>query len=230
MLRESSLVVEGALKISKTLKIPVLLSEIEMQRLLIELQPIQFYLIQGVCKKGEGVLSKEAFSEIYSNYISFLKKGELPPQHLFRAYFSSVISSTPDELYSISVDETSHIIKAKLPVIQLQTNRITYSKEDSTFRSQQFGEGGIEWGVQFSYPQLYQDPQTQDIEDVDSRFSNTKMFRTLQKWIRYNTLPTPFITEGKKINAPIRLGKECFSWIKSHKTLNEKGITIYGST
>ena len=223
---------EGALKISKTLKIPVLLDVQEMRGLLSAIEGAHLYLIQGVCKKNEGILTPADFVEIYSSYISALKKGERPAQAPFRAPFASVLSISSDILYSIAIDEESHLIKASRPPIQLQTNRITYSVEDSTFRSQLFGEGGIEWGVQFSYPQLYQDPKTQDILEVDETplFPNTRAFRTLQRWIRYNTLPTPFIVEGQRINASIRLGKECFSWIGRHAGLKERGIVIHGAS
>lgn len=224
--------IEGALKISKTLKVPVLLDVQEMKRLLSSLEGAHLYLIQGLCKKNEGILTPEEFVEIYSTYIAYLKEGKTPPQAPFRPSFSSALSVSSDLLYSIDVDEETRLIKASRPVIQLQTNRITYSSDDATFRSQLFGEGGIEWGVQFSYPQLYQDPKTQDVWDVDESalFPNTKAFHALQKWIRHNTVPTPFLVDGKRINAPIRLGKECFPWIGKHPDLQAKGMGIHGAS
>lgn len=225
MLRKATAV--APIKISKTLKIPVLMDVEEMQGLLDNLPESFFYLIQGVCKKEEGVMNAHAFLQIYADYISYLKKGQKPPAAQFRATFASALSVSKDALVSFELDENSHLIKAVQPVIQLQTSRITYSAEEEAFRSQQFGSGGIEWGVQFSYPQLYQDPETQDVLDVDDTFANTEAFRTLQKWIRYNTVATPFIVNGKRINAPIRLGKNCFKWIHSHPDL--KGITIHGA-
>jgi hypothetical protein len=232
ILKSSTMAEEGALKISKTLKVPVLLDVLEMKGLLSSLEGAHLYLVQGLCKKNEGILTPEDFLEIYADYISFLKKGQTPPQGPFRAPFASVLSISSDVLYSIDVEENARLIKASKPVIQLQTNRITYSADDATFRSQLFGEGGIEWGVQFSYPQLYQDPKTQDVLDVDESplFPNTKAFRNLQKWIRYNTVPTPFVVEGRRINAPIRLGKECFSWMGAHPDLKAKWIAIYGAS
>lgn len=226
MLREAATI--APLKISKTLKIPTLIDVDEMKDLLAHMPEALFYLIQGVCKKGEGILRPNDFLEIYNLYLTFLKKGERPPSAPFRGPFASALSLSSDALASLKIDESCYLIKAVKPVIQLQTSRITYSNEDKTFRSQQFGEGGIEWGVQFSYPQLYQDPITQDVMEVDDSFSNTSAFRILQKWIRHNTVATPFVVEGKRINAPIRLGKNCFSWIHSHPDL--KGISIYGAS
>jgi hypothetical protein len=210
------------LKISKTLKVPVLLDTSEMESLLNALQKPYFYLVQGICGKDEGILSSTDFVSIYGEYVERLKKGEKIAQNEFRAPFSAALSASSDSLYAIPVEGERRIIRAKLPVVQLQPNRITFSNEDKTFRTQLYGEGGMEWGVQFSYPLLYQDPVTQDILDVDSRFPNSDLFRALQRWIRHNTLPTPFIVEGVRMNVPIRLGKNCFSWIGSHPELTFK--------
>ncbi len=40
-----------------------------------------------------------------------------------------------------------------------------------------------------------------------------------KQWVRDNTRATPFSVEGKKINATMRLGKNCFSWINHHPQL-----------
>ncbi len=56
----------------------------------------------------------------------------------------------------------------------------------------------VTWGLQFSYPQLYQDPRTRQIFKVTDtpEFPNTALFSKLQKWIRSETLPTPFQVEA----------------------------------
>lgn len=229
MLRESTLAREGKLLVSKLFKIPVLLDTQELALLLEHLEKPSFYLITQICDKAEGILSADQFIKIYDSYICFLKEGHIPPQTLFHSPFSSALSCSQDLFYSIAIDEKRHLIKACKPVIQLQLNNIQYSKEDGSIRSQVFGQEGISWGIHFSYPQLYQDSHTQEIFDVDDSFPNTAIFRRFQKWIRYNTMATPFVIEGKRMNEPIRLGKSCFSWINSHRQLKEKGIKIHGA-
>lgn len=220
---------EGALKVSKLFKVPVLLDTQELANLLAELNNPHFYLVTQICAKDEGILSSFEFIKIYDTYISFLKEGKIPPKATFQGPFSSAISSDPKELYSIVLDEKRHMIKAAKPVIQLQVNDIQYSEEEGCLRSLVYGQNSISWGIHFSYPQLFQDAKTQDILDVDDSFSNTNTFRRFQKWIRYNTMATPFVIAGKRINEPIRLGKNCFSWINAHPQLREKGIRIHGA-
>jgi hypothetical protein len=230
MIRESTLAIEGPLKVSKLLKVPVLIDAEEMEALLQVLEEVQghlsFYQVQGICKKGEGVFSKEGFSGIYRDYIDVLKGGALPLNR-FKAPFSSALSSTSEILYSIPLENDQHIIKATEPIIQLQENQIQYSQEDMTFRSMVYGQETISWGLYFTYPQIFQDPKTHDIYPVDVTFPNTLLFRALQKWIREFTVATPFIVEGKKLNVPIRLGKKCFAWINNHAQLKEKKISVH---
>jgi hypothetical protein len=48
----------------------------------------------------------------------------------------------------------------------------------------------------------------------------------MQQWVRSHTIATPFEVEGKKVNVPIRLGKECLSRINSHPQLQAKGLRV----
>lgn len=228
MLKISTLAQEGAYKISKTIKIPVLLEYEEFKSLLEMLGDVCFYEVQGIVKCDEGVIDKKAFLDIYRLYLDLVKKGGEFDLKQFYSPFSSALSCTSNTLYSIVIDEKRRLIKASKPVIQLQLNQIQYSNEDGSFRSMVYGEQGISWGVLFSYPQIYQDPHTQDIFEVDEgpQFPNTHLFRKLQKWVRSHTMATPFIVGDRRINVPIRLGKKCFSWINCHPQLVKKGIKV----
>jgi hypothetical protein len=167
---------------------------------------------------------------IYSRYVELLKQGKIPDEREFRPFFSSVISVTDKCLYSISVDQGFHLIKANRPIIQMQPHAFHFSRESFEFRSMTFGPESVTWGIQFSYPQLYQDFKTQEIHQVKdtSLFPNTVLFKKIQKWIRDFTLPTPFVVEGKKINVPFRIGKQCFSWIHQHAQLIQREIGVHG--
>jgi hypothetical protein len=86
----------------------------------------------------------------------------------------------------------------------------------------------VTWGVQFSYPQLYQDPKSHRIAKVADSidFPNTSLFARMLKWLRHNTLPTPFFVHGQRVNAPIRIGRACLKWIDQHPQLKEKEIRV----
>ena len=106
--------------------------------------------------------------------------------------------------------------------MQLQPARLRYSKESEDFQIGVFGEG-ISWGIQFSYPFLFQD-ENHEICKVDESFPNTHLFLTLQRFIRKKTKATPFLIGEKRINVPVRLGLNCFSWINRHPDF--KGVAV----
>ena len=91
-----------------------------------------------------------------------------------------------------------------------------------------FGADCITWGLQFSYPQIYQDPVTLEISKADrnEELSNSELFKNLIRWQRLTTRPTPFLTEKGLENIPIRIGKSCFSWINNHPQFIEAKIKV----
>lgn len=221
-MRESTTAIEGPLKVSKLHKIPVLLDAEELKSLLDSLpKPIFFYHIQGLCKRGEGVMSIDDFYKTYLDYITALKAGFETP------LAATMLSHSEEILYAQPIEETFQLIKATKPVINVQENKILYSKESGEFKSLVLGRETISWGLHFSYPQLFQDPRSHAIFDVDESFPNTHLFSELQKWIRSNTLPTPFIVDGKRKNVPIRIGKQCLKWVQNHPGLKRAGITVH---
>ena len=215
------------LQASKWLHCPVLVDVAEMQDLLHVLGEFYIVLATGVTKQGEGFLTTEEFIDGYFCYIEALKKGEIPLNPRIRPYFSTIVTRTLDPLYSVPVGENQQLIKIDKPVIQLQSHRFNYSKADGKFRSMVFGQDSIYWGIQFSYPQLYQDEQyvVKPVRETEE-FPNTSLFKILQRWVRAHTIATPFLVGGKQVNVPIRLGKNCFSWINSHPQLAENCLTV----
>ncbi len=201
-LRESSLAQEGPLLVSKPLKLPVLLDLDEMGLLLEAISKVfpaaSLFQVHGACKKGEERLSFEAFLSAYETYINELKVGRNPNLTVVRIPFSCFLSCCTDILYAIPVGTEKRIIKATRPIIQIQINQMHYSKESDSFHPMSYGQDNIQWGLQFSYPQLFQDPKTQAIEQVREQFPNTALFKLMQNWMREHTLPTPFMIEGRK--------------------------------
>ena len=86
----------------------------------------------------------------------------------------------------------------------------------------------VHWGIQFSYPQIFEDPKTHQYFKVNesSDFPNTALFKNVIRYIRSHTVPPPFIFQGVRTRVPFRLGKTCFTWIHNHKELREKGIVV----
>lgn len=227
-LRISSMAVEGALQASKWLKCQVLLDADEMEALFTAMGPFFIYLPSSVHKPGEECVTKQDFLTQYRLYVADLQAGRLPDETLFRSLFSSIFTASPDSLYAMKVGEGQQIIRVIQPVIQLQSHRMDYSLADGKFRSMTFGSDSLLWGLQFSYPQLFQDNKTHEVHQMlnNPKFPNSQLFHKLQLWVRHYTAPTPMIVEGRKINLPVRLGKRCFSWINRHPQLIMKDMKV----
>lgn len=212
---------------SKWLHLQLLLDPLEMQQLFEELQ--EFYIVQSgqITQLGQDYLTQQNFLSYYSDYVNCLKKGILPQDPNSNHYFTSLFSLSLETFYKVFVGKEKQMIQAKAPAVQLQHHRFICGA-DQTLRSMAFGPSSIFWGLQFSYPQLYQTSLGEVVKvEQNENFPNTALFKTIQKWARYHTVPTPFlINSQKKVNSPIRLGKQCFAWINNHPQLQKGYLQV----
>jgi len=211
---------------SKWLQSPLLVDVEEMASLIEAVGDFEIYVTSALTSPGEGKVSHQAFLDSYKDYINAIKEG-IPPEPP-KTHFSSVWTADPQAVVALPINESEQIIRVKNPVIQLRIHSISYSPIDKKFRSMVLGDKSIAWGVVFAYPQLWRNPATQMVEKV-GQTPNTTLFRTLQQWVRRNTVPTPFLVSGEKTNVPVRLGKNCFDWIDRHPQLIEQGIFVEGA-
>lgn len=219
---------ELPLQASKWLDLQLLIDIDEMKTLFSVLGDFEIFRIGIVCDVNEGLVSKEQFLNVYEAYIDLLKRGEIPDEKMFRSYFSSVFTTTRDPIFRILVGSNRHILRVEKPILQLQMNRMAYSQADGKFRGMVFGKDSIYWGLQFSYPQLFQDAVTKEVFTVSDqpKFPNTSLYRKLQLFVRQQTIPTPFRVGDSKMNVPMRLGRQCLPWINSHAQLSKANITV----
>lgn len=212
---------------SRYLRLQVLLDTEEMQLLIEALRPIYFYRTHGLMGENqEGVLHQE-FLDAYQHYIGSLRAGKLPEESLYRELFYLSWTQTPDALFKVACSNQRQLVKTALPVIQLQKHTFSYSSMDKKFRPMVLGANSILWGIQFSYPQLFQPQAGGEIMEVnDPSFPNTLLFRKLQRWIRHHTLATPFVVGHERTQVPIRIGKMCQPWIACHPQLSQQGLSV----
>lgn len=213
---------------SKWLSVALLIDADEMHSLFHSLGKFQIFNVGCVVKNDEALISHETFLLRYAHYIESLKSGHLPEDSTYRQLFSSVFTVSADHLHPLNVGTDNLLMRVTKPVIQLQAHHLDYSKADGKFRPMVLGQNSVSWGIQFSYPQLFEDPKNRSVHKVEDtpQFPNTSLFRTLQKWTRQFTVPTPFIVDEKLTNVPMRLGKNCFAWINCHPQLEKKGLKV----
>ncbi len=220
----------GILQVSKWLKYQVLLDVVEMEALLKALTidaPLCIAIVSEVVSEQSGLVESSEFLKAYTSYVQALKKGEIPDQKESKRYFSAVFTSSLDSLYAMQVGPSKYLIKPIAPIIQLQAHHFFYSTLDLKFHPMVLSQESVTWGLQFSYPQIFQDPLKGTIAKVGPECPNTALFEKLGRWMRNYTLPTPFVVNGKRTNSPIRLGKQCLSWIGRHPQLAKKEIGIF---
>ena len=227
-LRVSTPQKEGKLQVSKWLQSQVLLDVSEMEALLEDLGDFQIFSVGRLVEKGKSLVKKRDFLDCYTHYVESLKKGEVPEDSNFRSFFGCIFTLTPDILYSMELEDGRELVHPTRPVLQMQAHSLGYSADEGKFRPMVLGMESILWGIQFSYPQLFQDVQTLSVEKIgeSENFPNTQLFRKLQRWVRHHTRATPFLIGERKINVPMRLGKKCFEWINKHPQLIKKGIKV----
>lgn len=218
----------GVMRVSKALKHQVLLDAEEMRSLFAALEPFEIFAVSQPVLQNGMTLEKEEFLKSYAEYVASLKEGKLPDEMPMRKYFSSAFSTVREALYAMPVGNERFLVKAIKPVVQLQIHHFFASTIDGKFHSMVLGKDSITWGIQFSYPQIYQNPLSHEYSKViDSpEFPNTALFHRLVKWLRAHTLPTPFVFQGKRSNQPIRLGRGCLPWIERHPGLIAHHIQI----
>lgn len=226
-MRTSNLTLDPPMEASKWLKFQVLVDAEEMGKLFKILGPFEIYLTGVLTEPGKENVVKTHFLDIYRSYIDSLAQGEIPIEASYRPYFNTIFTADEESLYALPTAAGRQLVRVIKPVLQLQAHSMDYSIHDNKFRPMIFGLDSILWGIQFSYPQLFLDPKTKDILNVDLTFPNTFLFKNLQKWVRKETVPTPFLIEKKVVHTPMRLGKACFPWINQHPDLIRKSLLVH---
>jgi hypothetical protein len=221
-LRISTLADEGVYQGSKYLKFQVLCDVEELKGLFDG--SFTIYPLTGL--RDGAPIEPEQFLEEYGTWVEELKQGRVPTDAALRRMLAAAFTAEPDALWKQEVPGNRFMIKMAKPVVQVQAHFFTYSPIDGVFRPMTMGTENIFWGLQFSFPQIYQDPKTMEFFEIDES-PNAELFQKIKLWVRNETRATPFMVDGKRVNVPIRLGKNCFSWIHNHPQLIEQKIGVY---
>jgi hypothetical protein len=219
---------EGVLQASKWQHIRALIDPSECEELFKVLG--SFYLVNTakVCKKEEILVDIQAVIYSYREYIAALKATDHFEDQKYKACFSLALSRGLEPFYLMKVKEEAFLVKLKEPAIRMQLYSFHYIEEEKQFVSTQHRQEPISWGLEFSFPQFYQDTSTcQPIEVLKNKDNpNTKLFKMIQQWTRDFTVPAPFTIHKNKHIAPFRLGKKCFEWVNEYSTMRRHGLEI----
>lgn len=223
-LRVSTPEKEGVYQGSKYLKFHVLCSAQELEKLFHQLSPFWIYRLTGLSDAEP--IGQDRFLAVYDSWIEGLKQGNVPTDAALKELLACAFTADLEALWKQPVPGNRFLVKVAKPLVQVQAHFFTYSPIDGVFRPMTMGSESIFWGLQFAFPQIYQDPKTMELREVEES-ENAQLFQKIKQWVKDETRPTPFLVEGQKINVPIRLGKSCFSWIFQHPQLTK--VKVYAN-
>jgi hypothetical protein len=196
----------------------------ELEELLAAFNTCYLFPIGKMFLNYENNLQVKIIKE-YKSVIENLKS-KVVNLNSINSIFPIAISKTIDAFYLYSPKDNLHTIKIEKPVLQLQVGTFRYSSITQTIQLNSLGSDTIFWGFKLSYPQIFQDPKSNQIVKVNANFDNFSYFALVRKWIRENTYPVRFKINQKKIVTPLRIGKKCISWINFHPQLKEIGCEL----
>ncbi len=216
--RVSTPAVEGQFQAAKWIKIQALVDETELAELFQE--PFFIYPLSGTYPLDAFPVDKKGYLDHYRTFIDALKEGHLPKENRELNVVAWVRS--PDSVWLQQIPGERYMVKPCEPFVQVQIHQMGFSELDQEFRPMVLSQNSIFWGLQFSFPQVYQEPKTMNLQESE----DSELFQAIRQWIRNSTLPTPMMVHGKRVNIPMRLGKKCFSWINKHPQLINKGLSV----
>lgn len=185
---------------SKWLKLPLLISSQEMGEVL-SLLPEWIVPLSGVILRGQEIISPSEFLQAHEEFSRQIDSGISRPKSDKR--LTCAFTSNLNTVRKIDVPG-GLLIRVIKPVIQVQPYFLHYSQTADCFFDTTFSQDSFAWGVVFSIPQLFQNPETLEIEKV-----HVPEFKALQVWARSHTMPTPFqVSENRLINFPARISKQ----------------------
>ncbi len=208
---------------TKWLKLPLFLNVHELNDLLAFLGEVLLVPLSGVFKEGLEVLAPSQFTALYEEYFNRLMNGEAPNPD------RKLVTAWTYDVKDIEVRavETGVLVRPKAPVVQVQPYWLNYSERDGKFHEMALSTDSMGWGLLFSFPQLFQEPDTLEIVKVQGeRFPNCELFKKLQSFSRSRTVPTPFITPDGPLNHPARVGKECLNEAKTMPQLARRNLKL----
>lgn len=218
---------EGFYEVSRWQSQTGLLDPSEMEDLLQSLPACHLVAVSEVLDKSEALLSVKDFLKIYSEDIEHLKSGKERDESKTRKYFSCNLTLSPTTHYAMEM-RGGCLMKARAPVIQLQSHSFSFEREKKRFLTMNFGKNCIPWGIQFSYPQIFRDPKTKAIHQTysSSAFPNTLLYKEIMRWFRNHTQPVPFLIEGEKKRATFRIGNRALDWAHLHPGLRNNLLEV----
>jgi len=188
----------GVLQVSKWQDFHVQLDEDGVKKLFSDLDVSYGYRVGQIVQDDACVYSVEEYLSVYDE---FLKAENIAP---YRKSLSMGLSVSDDAFYA-KVVSGGVIVTPKMPYIQIRASSYSISK-DGKILPGVLGADVHKWGLHFAYPLLAMNSKEGIAKNVltQPEFSNTKLFKVLQKWIREWTKPADIAVNEQVVRTTMR--------------------------
>lgn len=222
-LRQSSPAVQGVYSGAKWMHIRAMLDPEEWEDLSEELGKNCMFTVGKMTKKIPFLSSVEITDALYKMKKSFISSEiDINDLQLITPFALSCKSTS---FYQFCVKDLVNV-QILEPVIQVQMHFFRICPINHTFHSMVMAQDSIFWGLQFSFPQIFQNSLHGCIKQVDKSGENFRLFSFVRKWMRDHTTSTKVSFENKVVPLPIRWGKKCLSWASSHPQIKKSFFTL----
>lgn len=231
--RISTVEQEGLFRASKWLKHAFLLSQDELEDFFSMINPSFLLSSSALTTLSNWQVSFSELQDKYQELLGWMQQHPTLPPPPLRRFFSLMLSTSLDTFYAVNLGDKA-AIKPSLPVIQIQMYHCFFSSMDRQLRPMVVSPESFAWGLQISYPQIYEDPRTHQYSKVllDPKFPNSEPFKEMVSWLRKHTRLAPLQEKEVKVYAPFRIGKKSLSMKESHVGLQKMlslGVKISGA-
>ncbi len=195
-------------------------------------------------------LSPTEWEELFSSIPGFLCFSLKNPQHeseilkdkkeLFTAYREDVerflhskalihsqkilplaLTRDPQDLGLQKVADGRVLVSIRRPLLLLRPHFFSLSQLDLSIA----GGKRVFWGLQVSYPLVYIDPTSQEIQE-GIQAPNGAIFTSFRKWIRKKTKYISLRIGEKRIACPYRISKEMIPLLKKNPSSLPEGVSV----
>lgn len=194
----------------------------EMGALFEQLSPFSIYQVSSVVDVGQELIAPSFFLSQYASYFSTFLENEQLDLAPYRALFSSAWVREQSSVSLVEVKGERRLVRPLLPVIQLQAHQFYYDPGQGKFFSMPLGKGNRSWGIQASFPYIFQRGAEGKIEEVDKAHPEYALYTTLARFLRKETTPAPFMVGGEKKYAPFRVGKVALPLVGKMLAMEER--------
>ncbi len=182
---------KSVLQASKWLEIPMLLTPDDFLKMLVFLEGTILSPLGNLVNENELCIDPLELSKVYANVCQLAFENKLISRDLIKKLSLRIICKK-ENLIACELAQGRFIVHEQVPAIKMQALFLNYSKEENKIRSRVLGANQIFWGVELSFPQIYQDPLTFKMKDSWNITEESKLFKSLQKWAREHTKPSKF--------------------------------------